>query len=205
MLGTHSGNFSPDSALEFLTLPTPFGEIVPSVLGRLSESSNGESFSRGGRRNVPCSLASLVYGGLLELGPNPPPGGFTPARPTVWSSLGTLRWGPASSPVPGKSCLCLCRAFWETLGPCREPGGGALPRRCVYGGLTRKGAPLLRVYMGGISQGGGGGGSTQQGFPEPLLCARRCRAAEPGKQSARRAGPRAESFPGGAESGPCVP
>lgn len=33
VLGTPPGNFSPNSALELLALPPPFGEIVLSVLG----------------------------------------------------------------------------------------------------------------------------------------------------------------------------
>lgn len=146
MLGTYSGNFSPNSAPEFLTLPTRLVRLFRVCWADLLSPSMEKAFLWVAGEMSP-SLASLVCGGLLELQPNLPPGGFTPARATVWSSLGALRWWPGSSPVPGQSC-CLPGAFWETLGPCREPGG-TLPRRCVYGGLTQRGAPLLwAVYRG---------------------------------------------------------
>lgn len=74
-------------------------------------------------------LASLVCTGLLELVPNPLPGGFAPAGPTAWSSWG-LRTGAgclpvvrvilASSPVLEESCLCPPGAFWEIWGPAGE-------------------------------------------------------------------------------------
>ena len=108
MLGTPSGNFWPNSALQLLTLPTPFGEIVPSVLGGPSQDSHVEFFQVAGE--CPPLLASLVCVGLLELVPDPLPGGLTPARPTVWSSSGALcapsetqaarQWGRVSPARP---------------------------------------------------------------------------------------------------------
>ena len=98
MLGTPSGNFWPNSALQLLTLPTPFGEIVPSVLGGASQDSHVEFFQVAGER--PPLLASLVCVGLLELVPNPLPGGLTPARPAPvsWRRAASTSLGHPGKP-----------------------------------------------------------------------------------------------------------
>ena len=133
MLGTRSGNFSPDSALELLALPAPFGGTVPSVLGRTFSALTRGKKQFSGRQEKCFPLAGFCVG-LLEPGPGPPPGGFTPARPAVGSSPGgsvpgACRWPEASRPAPrarvrGRAASVYLRgALWETLGPCREPGG----------------------------------------------------------------------------------
>lgn len=108
MLGTPSGNFWPNAALQLLTLPAPFGEIAPSVLGGPSQDSHVEFFQVAGE--CPPLQAPLEFVGLLELVPNPLPGGLTPAGPTVWSSSGALcspsetqtalQWGRVSPARP---------------------------------------------------------------------------------------------------------
>lgn len=131
MLGTHSGNFSPNSALEFLTLPTPFGEIVPSVLGRPSESSHGESVSVGDRRNVappwlPWSVGAfwnLCQIHFLVASPWPGPRSEAPWGLCTGGLPAPQFRGRAASAFPGHS-----GKLW---GPAGSLGGRCLGDVCM--------------------------------------------------------------------------
>ena len=121
--------------------PRPVWWDRPQRVGRTFSALTRGKKQFSGRREKCFPLAGFCVG-LLEPGPSPPPGGFTPARPAVGSSpggsvLGACRWPEASRPAPrarvrGRAAsVYLPGALWETLGPCREPGGRRLRAVCV--------------------------------------------------------------------------
>lgn len=113
--------------------PTPFGELVRSVLGRFSQVSHVERISLGGRTLFlpPAPPASLCR--PLGACAKSTSWRLHPSWAMAWSSWGlhagagrlpVIRVIRAGALVPEESCLCLHGAFWEVWGSAGSLGGG---------------------------------------------------------------------------------
>lgn len=144
MLGTHSGNFWPNSALQLLPLPAQLGEFTKSLLGGPSLDPRVEFLQVAGETFPLASFSGLCgpFGACAKSASWWPHPSQAHGLELLRGSSLAVGCPPAvqalpASPAPGSQRRAASTSPGHS-GKLRGLGG-ALPRRCLWGELTQGG------------------------------------------------------------------